>query len=96
MTEPTTQKLSDEQVRATVLSVILDMAPNADGMRGPDTNLATDLGYHSLALMEVAFAIEDEFDLDPIDEATARKISTVRAVQDLVIQRVEERDAGAG
>jgi acyl carrier protein len=87
-----TDSRPEQEVRDRVMEMILEMAPNRDGARGPDTHLVKDLGYHSLALMEVAFAIEDEFDLDPIDEATARKITTVAAVQDLVIQRLAERD----
>ena len=83
---------TEEQIRATVVTVIADMAPNQGVTITPATNLVKELGYHSLALMEVAFAIEDEFDLDPIDEDTARKIDTVGAVQDLVVKRLEDRD----
>lgn len=92
-TAPVVAERSEDEVRAAVLAVILDMAPNPSGARGPETSLIQDLGYHSLALMEVAFALEDEFDLDPIDEDTARKITTVGAVQDLVVQRIADRDA---
>jgi acyl carrier protein len=92
MSEQTVPVRTQEEIRAAVASVIADMAPNQGVDITPDTNLVKDLGYHSLALMEVAFAIEDEFDLDPIDEDTARKISTVGAVQDLVVQRLDERD----
>lgn len=86
-------KRTEDEIRTGVRTIILDMAPNPDPAFGPEASLTKDLGYHSLALMEVAFALEDEFDLDPIDEDTARKITTVGAVQDLVVQRVAERDA---
>ncbi|MBM0236039.1 acyl carrier protein [Micromonospora sp. ATA32] len=92
MSEQTVPARTEEQIRATVATVIVDLAPDQGVDVTPSTNLVKDLGYHSLALMEVAFAIEDEFDLDPIDEDTARKISTVGAVQDLVVQRLNERD----
>ncbi|MCI4066421.1 phosphopantetheine-binding protein [Micromonospora sp. R77] len=92
MSEQTVPVRTEEEIRAAVAGVIADMAPNQGVDITPGTNLVKDLGYHSLALMEVAFAIEDEFDLDPIDEDTARKISTVGAVQDLVVKRLEERD----
>jgi acyl carrier protein len=36
--------------------------------------LVEDLEYHSLALLEIASALEDEFDLRPIDEKTARQM----------------------
>lgn len=86
-------ELSEEEVRAKVLSVISEMAPKQDVTPGPDAVLVQDLGYHSLALMEVAFALEDEFDLDPIDEKTARQITTVGAVQDLVVKKLAEKNA---
>lgn len=98
MTEPTptvVPQQSDEQIRAQVQAIVRDLAPNADGVRGADTSLVQDLGFHSLALMELAFALEDEFDLDPIDEKTARSISTLGAVQEHVLKRLAERDAGA-
>jgi acyl carrier protein len=84
---------TEEQIREQVLAVVLDLAPNSGGAHGLDAHLVEDLGYHSLALLELAFALEDEFDLEPIDEETARKITTVRLVQDIVIKRIRERDA---
>jgi acyl carrier protein len=64
----------------------------------PDTRLVEDLGYHSLALLELAFALEDEFDLPPLDAETAANILTVGDVEDLVAQRLStaERSADAG
>jgi acyl carrier protein len=98
MTEPAVaaQERTEAQIRQTVLTVILEMAPNPEGGNAPETALVDDLGYHSLALMEVAFALEDEFDLDPIDEASARKITTVGAVQDYVVTKLLERDGADG
>jgi acyl carrier protein len=92
MTEPAVAQLRTEaQIRQIVLNVILEMAPNPEGGSAPETTLVDDLGYHSLALMEVAFALEDEFDLDPIDEASARTITTVGAVQNYVVDKLRER-----
>ncbi|GIJ79636.1 acyl carrier protein [Micromonospora phaseoli] len=89
------QKQFDEQIRAQVQAIVLDLAPNPDGLRDAETALVQDLGFHSLALMELAFALEDEFDLEPIDEKTARSITTLGAVQTHVLRRIAERDAGA-
>lgn len=88
---PVSIELSEEEIRTKVLAVIGDMAPKQDVTLTPDSVLIQDLGYHSLALMEVAFALEDEFDLDPIDEKTAREITTVLAVQDLVVKKISEK-----
>jgi acyl carrier protein len=94
MTEPVVaEEQTEAQIRQTVIDVILEMAPNPEGGTAPETTLVDDLEYHSLALMEVAFALEDEFDLDPIDEASARQITTVGAVQDYVVKKLAERAA---
>jgi acyl carrier protein len=96
MTEPTptiTPERSEEQIRESVVAIIIDMAPNSDVAAERDLRLVEDLGYHSLALLELAFALEDEFDLEPIDEETARRITTIGAVQDTVIDRIRQRDA---
>ncbi|MGH8941068.1 MAG: acyl carrier protein [Actinomycetes bacterium] len=91
---PTTQDVAQpttEDVRASVRAIILDMAPGAEGECEPDTDLVDGLGYHSLALLELAFTLEDEFDLPPIDEETARKITTVKDVQDIVVRMLADR-----
>jgi acyl carrier protein len=86
----------DQQI--VIRRIVSQLAPaNVDGLT-PDARLIEDLGYHSLALLELAFALEDEFSLPPLDEQTARKIRTVRDVEDLVAERLSaaERSAGAG
>jgi acyl carrier protein len=93
MTEPATTERTETQIRESVLAIIVDMAPNAVGETTTESRLVEDLGYHSLALLELAFALEDEFDLEPIDEATARTITNVGLVQDTVVKRVQERVA---
>jgi acyl carrier protein len=78
--------------------MVSQFAPaDVDGLT-PDTRLIEDLGYHSLALLELAFALEDEFDLPPLDEETAANIQTVGDVEDLVAQRLStaEHSAEAG
>lgn len=93
MTEPSTPaEESDEHVQ--VRAIIRELAPVQDVELLPTSRLVDDLGYHSLALLELAFTLEDEFDLDPLDEETARKIVTVQDVADLVNRSISER-AGA-
>jgi len=95
MTEPSSRSVSpprsEEQIRESVRSIIVDLAPKSDGRSDPAARLVEDLGYHSLALMEITFALEDEFDLEPIDQETASKIRTVGQVQDLVIDQIRAR-----
>ncbi|MEV2236903.1 phosphopantetheine-binding protein [Micromonospora sp. NPDC049891] len=78
-----------------ITAIVRDLAPAPNDDLGPDTRLVEDLGYHSLALLELAFALEDEFDLEPIDEQTARRITTVGLVVETVLERVAERDGAS-
>lgn len=99
MTEQSTavQGRSEEQVRDYVADIILELAPNPDELDS-DTKLrlVEDLGFHSLALLELAFTLEDEFDLPPIDEATARQITSVGKVADHVVNELRGRGELAG
>lgn len=91
MTEQQTTILTQSEIRDTVLEVIAEIAPNKDAEVTLEARLAEDLGFHSLGLLELAFALEDEFDLPPIDEATARQIDTPGRVADHVINSLSER-----
>lgn len=84
---------SEDAVRELVRGILLELAPNPEGASTGDARLVEELEYHSLALLELAFALEDEFDLKPIDEETARAIQTVQHVQDHVWQELAERGA---
>jgi acyl carrier protein len=78
-------------VRASVRAIVIELAPERDESVGPDAPLVDGLGYHSLSLLELAFTLEDEFDLEPIEEATARRITTVGAVEDHVVTELTAR-----
>jgi acyl carrier protein len=71
-------------LRETVWRIILQLAPNSISAPTEDTRLAEDLGYHSLALLELAFALEDEFALPAMDAEHAQKISTMLDVEEYV------------
>jgi acyl carrier protein len=85
----------EERLRANVRLIVLELAPNQDRSLGDDARLLEDLGYHSVGLMELAFTLEDEYDLMPIDEATGRSIRTIRDVQDHVAAEVMARSEAA-
>ncbi|MFI6599330.1 acyl carrier protein [Nonomuraea sp. NPDC050536] len=76
---------ADQDVRAKVRSIIIQVAPNPEGVRADETRLVEDLGYHSLALLELGFTMEDEFDLPPLDQSQVQHITTVEEVEDLVL-----------
>ncbi|GAB3935046.1 acyl carrier protein [Micromonospora vulcania] len=89
----TAEVRTEEEVRDSVTAIVTELAPNPEQTEGAgDSRLVEDLGFHSLALLELAFTLEDEFDLPPIDETTARKIVTI----DAVVAHVNEilRDRG--
>ena len=82
---------SEDTVRGVVQSLILELAPNPAVDPLGDAHLIEDLEFHSLALLELAFTLEDEYDLQPIDEATARAIQTVRDVENHVVGELAAR-----
>ena len=78
-------KMADPDIRARVRSIILQVAPNPDGVQAGETQLVEHLAYHSLALLELGFALEDEFDLPTLDQAQVQHITTVEEIEDLVL-----------
>lgn len=86
-----------EQVHAIISQLASELAPAGAGSEiTEDAKLTDDLGYHSLALLELAFTIEDEFSLDPIDAETAVTIVTVGDVENYVTAQLRERGALSG
>lgn len=84
----TTQKQwTEESARALVREIVSDLSPTK-AQPTLEARLVDDLGYHSLALLELAFALEDEFNLPTIDEATARAIVTVADVERHVLTQL--------
>lgn len=81
------EKLSDPaeaELRQTVWSIILELAPSSISAPTEQTRLVEDLGYHSLALLELAFALEDKFALPAMDAEQAQKIGTMLDVEEYV------------
>jgi acyl carrier protein len=87
---------SEEEVSSTIRELIMDLAPSPEAAEHGDARLAEDLAFHSLALLELAFSLEDEFDLPPIDEDTARRITTMSRVQEHVLAILRDRGALTG
>jgi acyl carrier protein len=86
---------SEDEIRDVIRGIVLELAPEPDRTLGDDARLQDHLAYHSLALMELAFTLEDEFDLLPVDEATGRAIQTIGDVQEHVLAELRARDAAA-
>lgn len=93
MTGTTETRIIDEHsVRTTILELIKELAPNQSlSALSPDHRLVEELEYHSLALMELAFTLEDEFGLDPINEQDALKIVSAGDVEDYVVDELRRK-----
>jgi acyl carrier protein len=80
---------SEADVRDIVMGVLRQLAPEPQRFgESRELHLVDDLGFHSLALLELAFAIEDEFDLPSIDEETGRAIRTTEQVLQYVLSQL--------
>jgi acyl carrier protein len=78
---------TEQEVHNLICEIITDLSPS-HGEAKVEKRLIEDLGYHSLALMELAFSLEDEFELPAINEATARQILTIDQVQQHVLNHL--------
>src|SRR5947209_11138966 len=70
----------ENQVRERVMSEVLRLAPRPLERVDAATDLEDELGFDSLALVELALALEQEFDMPPLSEGEAPETRTVRAV----------------
>ncbi|MEV0788588.1 phosphopantetheine-binding protein [Kribbella sp. NPDC050459] len=80
-----------DEIRAEVRAIALELAPADDVTATDDSRLVEDLAFHSLALLELAFALEDRFDLDPIEQERAQQIKTLGDISDLVVEELQAR-----
>lgn len=74
-------------VRSVIDQVVAALAPDQTATVSPSSDLRNDLGFYSLAFVELAFLLEDAFDLPPITREDAEE---VRRVEDIhaYIERV--------
>lgn len=92
-TSSTVEGMSADDIRETIRAIVIELAPDPDQADDTSKLLVDDLGFHSLALLEMAFTLEDEFDLPPIDETTARKLTTIDGISAHVVEILRERGA---
>jgi acyl carrier protein len=86
---------TEQEVRAKIREIVLELAPHPQPEATGDVLLVEDLEYHSLALLELAFALEDEFDLPPIDEQSAREIRSAKDIEDYVLRELNDKSVEA-
>lgn len=83
---------NEDETRRAIRELVLEMAPAGPAADKPDPELVDDLGYHSLALLELAFLLEDEFSLPAIDRESAQRIQRVSDVENYVVAQLRDRD----
>jgi acyl carrier protein len=75
-------------VADVVRRVVGALAPEPVERAGDDQNLVDNLGYYSLRLIELSFAMEELFALEPMTIEDAPPISTVRELQEYLLAKV--------
>ena len=91
MTDTSAGVRSEAEVRSLIRQIVGELAPTQGVEVESQHALVGDHGYHSLALLELAFTLEDEFGLPPIDEETAREIELVVDVENHVVEGLAGR-----
>lgn len=69
-----------------VRGLIAGMSPKEMPIVAPQARLIEDLGYDSLALIELAVAIESHFGIEAISDEQAMGIATVGDLERLVLE----------
>lgn len=77
----------EESVRDAVHTILRHMTSEDAGPLSDDATIATDLGFDSLRLLELALVVEERFGLSEVDLDQALGVSTVRDLIDLVTER---------
>jgi len=75
-----------QEVSAKVRELIGEMSPLGAQQASPEQNLVDDLGYDSVSFLELALAIEAEFDIFAIDEEQAASLVTVGDIEELMVK----------
>lgn len=82
---------TEADIRAAIRAVVCEISPGRVTDVTGESRLIEDLDYHSLALLELAFALEDDFRLEPIDREVAEKIKTVNDIEVYVLSKLAAR-----
>lgn len=74
-----------DALREKVRAILLQHSSDQTLPISRESALVNDLGYHSLAMLEAIFALEDELGIELIDDGTASSIATVGDVEDRIL-----------
>lgn len=81
MTTPDTRIISSGSISSVVRHAIALIAPSHPAFTVDEDHLIKDLGFDSLTIVELAFALEELFGLDAV---TPERAMTLRTVGDIV------------
>lgn len=81
-------------VHTQIITLVTEMSPVAVTTPEADAKLIADLGYDSLALLELVTAIEDALDLDPIDDQDLEGLVRVGDLERIVKQALGMPSSG--
>jgi acyl carrier protein len=90
--DPGSSGSAEEQtIEEVVRQIVRALAPEPIDDIERTTDLRDDLGYHSLALVELGFLVEDAFLLDPIPRELAELVRNPGHIIDYVVEKAAER-----
>lgn len=78
------------------MELVRESAPDSTLPITSDLYFIDDLGYHSLALVELGFALEEEFSLDPITPEDVEHVETVGQLIAFILERLQRQWGLAG
>ena len=76
--------MTDDELGRRVRAMVGEMSPLGPREALPEHRMTEDLGFDSLATVELTTALEEEFGLEPIDEESAMDVLTVADLVELV------------
>lgn len=90
-------EVDEESVRVTVLRLVKAYAPNGIDVVDASSNLTDELGYNSMRIMELSFAVEELFGLESFTftTGTPSSLGTVGQLQDFVLSMLASGQATA-
>ncbi|MGA8115291.1 MAG: phosphopantetheine-binding protein [Actinocatenispora sp.] len=89
--EPLATDAGSAELLGIIGVVVGRLAPTPVASADPDRRLIEDLGYHSLALVELTFLLEELFSLE---QTEADRAANIRTVADVAGYIAEVRDPG--
>jgi acyl carrier protein len=90
---PADAVLRTDQVPLVVAETVRLIAPHPFARLGAEHQLIDDLGFHSLALAELGFTLEDLFSLDAIAPERAMTLQSVGDIVALIEQALTDDQA---